>query len=172
MEFLIATPNHVKILSGKKYCNAGRSNGTISFLSGLTFKTTTDITTLIMPAPNYFIDGGHSFTTLLSTSFFSGEIPCVWKITCPDKVITIPANTPVAAIIPINLNNLNKSEVNLYDGNNYIGANFDGGEYGRTVDNINQRGEWAGFYRAATDHKGNKIGEHELKALRLSTNVK
>ena len=51
-----------------------------------------------------------------------------------------------------------------------VGAPFDGREYGETAERINQQGKWAGFYRNATDHLGNKIGEHELKVIRLKTN--
>ena len=167
-----SSPDHVKILSGEKYCNPNRSNATISFVTGLTLKTEDNITTLIMPAPNSFIDGAQSFTTLLSTSFFSGEIPCVWRITSPGKVITIKANTPVATIIPISLSGLNEFEIDLYDGSGYVGSSFDGRRYGMTVDKINASGNWAGFYRNATDHEGNKIGKHEAKTLRLKTNDK
>ena len=125
-----------------------------------------------MPPPNHFIDGAQSFTTLLSTSFFSGEVPCVCRITSPGKVITINAGTPVASLIPISLSGLNEFEVDLYDGSGYVGAPFDGRRYGMTVDKINASGNWAGFYRNATDHEGNKIGQHETKTLRLKTNDK
>lgn len=164
------SPDHVKIISGEKYCHTSRSNATISFRTGLTFKTDVSTTMLIMPVPNQFIDGVQTFTTLLTTSFFSGDIPVVWRLTSPGKLITIPAGTPVAAIMPITLSDLNNSEINLHDGRNYVGALFDGRAYGETVDNLNLQGKWAGFYRNATDHLGNKIGEHEVKTIRLKTN--
>lgn len=167
-----SSPHHVKIISGEKYCNSNRSNGTISFVTGFTFKTQEDTTTLIMPAPNFFIPGGQAFTTVLTTSFFSGEIPVVWKITEANRVIKIPANTPVATIIPISLSRLNEFELDIYDGSNYVGTKFDGRAYGMTIDKLNAEGKWSGFYRNATDHRGNKIGSHELKTLRLKTNVK
>jgi hypothetical protein len=165
-----SSPDHVKILTGEKYCHTNRANGTISFRTGLTFKTEKETTTLIMPVPNQFIDGAQAFTTLLTTSFFSGDVPVVWRITSPGKVITIPAGTPIAAIVPITIADLNNSEINLHDGRNYVGAPFDGREYGETAERINQQGKWAGFYRNATDHLGNKIGEHEVKVIRLKTN--
>lgn len=165
-----SSPEHVKILSGEKYCHTDRSNATISFRTGLTFKTEKNTTTLIMPVPNQFIDGAQAFTTLLTTSFFSAGIPIVWRVTSPGKVITIPAGTPVAAIVPITLSDLNNSEINIYNGDSYAGADFDGREYGETAEKINSQGKWAGFYRNATDHRGNKIGEHEVKVIRLKTN--
>lgn len=165
-------PIHVKIISGEKYVNTDRSNATISFITGLTFKTDKDTTMLVMPAPNFFIDGAQAFTTLLTTSFFSAEIPVVWRVTSPGKVITIKSGTPVATVIPVSLKQISGYEIDLYDGEGYVGSNYDGREYGRSVDKINQSGKWAGFYRNATDHKGKTIGEHELKALRLRVNEK
>jgi hypothetical protein len=125
-----------------------------------------------MPAPNFFIDGAQAFTTLLTTSFFSAEVPVVWRVTSPGKVITIKAGTPVATLIPISLKQINNYEIDLYDGQGYVGSTYDGREYGKVVDKINMSGKWAGFYRNATDHKGNVIGEHETKILRLKTNDK
>lgn len=165
-------PIHIKVLSGEKYVHTNRSNATISFITGLTFKTDKNTTILTMPAPNFFIDGAQAFTTLLTTSFFSGEVPVVWRVTSPGKVITIKAGTPVAVILPVSLKEINGYEVDLYDGKGYVGSAYDGREYGMTVDKINQSGKWAGFYRNATDHKGKVIGEHETKTLRLRVNDK
>lgn len=165
-------PHHIKILSGEKYCNTGRSNATVSFNTGLSARTNNSTSLLIMPAPNLFIPEAQPFTTLLSTSFFTGEIPCVWRITSPGKVITVKAGTPVSVIIPISLTDLNNSEVNIYSGEKFEKASYDGIEYAKAIENINMSGKWSGFYRSATDHLGNKIGEHEVKALRLNTNDK
>lgn len=161
--------NHVKILSGEKWCHPFRSNATISFKTGLTFKTEKNITTLVMPVPNQFIDGVQCFTSLISTSFFFGEMQVAWRITKPNVPITIQANTPVCSIIPISLSELNNSELILRKIETMPKLNFDGEEYAIQSQKISASGSWSHFYRNATDHNGNKIGEHELKTLRLKT---
>ena len=42
----------------------------------------------------------------------------------------------------------------------------------KAIEKINMLGKWSGFYRNATDHLGNKIGKHEVKAIRLKINSK
>jgi hypothetical protein len=106
-----STPEHVKILSGEKYAYPGRANGTISFNTGIMFKTDENLTLLSMPVPNLFIDGAVPFTTLISTSFFGGELPVAWMITKANEVITIKAGTPIIAVIPIDLLAINNSEI-------------------------------------------------------------
>jgi hypothetical protein len=122
-----------------------------------------------MPVPNQFIDGAQAFTTLISSSFWNGEISPVWKITRPDTVITIKANQPVCSIIPFSVSNLNESSVLIEDIENLPSAKYDEKEYTKEIQKLNEKGIWSNFYRNATDHKGNKIGEHEVKALRLKT---
>ena len=108
-----SSPDHVKVLSGEKYVSTRRANGTISFNSGFGFKTEDNLSLLCIPTPNLFIRGAQCFTTLISTSFFHGDFPIVWKITEPMLKIVIPANTPVANIIPISLTELQNSEINF-----------------------------------------------------------
>ena len=110
-----SSPDHVKILSGQKYAYSGRANGTISFNSGLVFKTDANLSLLSMPVPNLFIDGAVPFTTIMSSSFFAGPLPVAWMITKPNEVITIKAGTPVVAILPIDLSSLNNSEMVFQD---------------------------------------------------------
>lgn len=161
--------NHVKILSGEKWCHPFRSNATISFKTGLTFKTEQDVTTLVMPVPNQFIDGVQCFTSLISTSFFFGEMQVAWRITKANAPITIKANTPVCSIIPISLSKLNNSELILKKIETMPKLNFDGDEYAVESQKIASQGSWSHFYRNGTDHNDNKIGEHEVKTLRLRT---
>jgi hypothetical protein len=122
---------------------------------------------LAMPTPNWPIEGVWPFTTLISTSFFKGAFPIAWRITKPNEIITIPANTPVAAIMPISLANLNNS-VAVIKGYKDLPVDFFPKEdYGKIVSDINKSGKWTDFYRNAVDHKNNKIGSHEVKSLRL-----
>jgi hypothetical protein len=104
-----STDTHVKVLKGKDYVSTSRANATISFNTNLVIKTEENVSMLAMPTPNWPIDGVWPFTTLISTSFFKGTFPIAWRITKANEVITIPANTPVASIIPISLSSLNNS---------------------------------------------------------------
>ena len=97
-------------------------------------KTKNDVSLMTLPVPNQFISGIHTFTTLLSTSFFSGEIPCVIRVTEPGKIITIKANTPICVILPISLTDLNNSEVNIYDGSLFERSKYNGFEYAKAIE--------------------------------------
>lgn len=165
-----STPDHVKILSGDKYAYSGRANGTISFNTGLMFATDENVTLLSMPVPNLFIDGAVPFTTLVSTSFFPGELPCAWMITKPNEVITIKAGTPIIAIMPIDLAYLQNSEINFEPSSNMPRSKFDVDEYSNTIYNLNRSATWSNFYRDAVDHLKNSIGKHQVKAIRLKVN--
>lgn len=165
-----SSPHHVKVLSGEKYVSARRANGTISFNAGIGFKTEKDLSMLCIPTPNFFIRGAHCFTTLISTSFFHGDFPIVWKITEPLLKIVIPANTPVANIIPISLTNLQNSEINFEKIENMPSTKcpqqFSMSETQRILDS----GNWTNFYRNAVDACGNMLGEHEVKSIKLKVN--
>ena len=161
-------PSHVKILKGDKYAYAGRANGTVSFNTGIKFKTEKDVTLLTMPAPNFFIDGASCFTTLISTSFFRADLPVAWMVTSPNKEITIPAGHPICSIIPINLGDLNNSEMHIgYEPKEEEVSQKELYEYSMAVHEINKKFSWSDFYRDGVDHKGKALGDHEIKALKL-----
>lgn len=162
--------HHVKVISGNKYVYTERANGTISFKTGLSFVTEENVSILHMPAPNYFIDGITPFTTIMSTRFFRGELPSAAKITKANKEIIIKANTPFAAIMPISLSNLQNSTINLYNSNEIPGDFFTiPYGYSEAIYELNKIGKWSNFYREGTDHMGNKLGNHEVKSIRLNT---
>jgi hypothetical protein len=159
--------DHVTILSGEKWAYTTRANATISFNTGLMIKTQENVSLLAMPAPNFFIPGAQAFTTIMSTSFYKGELPCAWRITEPNKEITIKAGTPIISILPISLTELNNSEATIRDLSDLPNGFFPSSEYSEIVYEINKSGKWSNFYRDAVDHKGNSIGSHEAKALRF-----
>jgi hypothetical protein len=163
-------PSHVKILHGEKYAYSGRANGTISFKTGIKFETEDNLTMIHMPVPNYFRDGWTPFTTLISTSWYSGELPSAAMITRPNQEITIKAGTPVAAILPINLSDLQNSEINFLKLSEMKKSNVDMNEYSNAIYEENRLGKWTDYYRNATDHNGNKIGEHQVKTIKLKVN--
>lgn len=162
-----STDTHVKILSGQEYVYTGRANATISFKTGLIFRTEENLSMMSMPTPNWPIDGVWPFTTLISTSFFKGEFPIAWRITRPNVEITIPANTPVASVLPISLSELNNSKGTMRTLDKLPRNFFPNADYSRIVSDINKAGKWTNFYRDAVDHEGKSIGNHEIKAFRL-----
>jgi hypothetical protein len=161
----VSKDSGIKIFDGKDYCYLGRGGGVISFPTNLIFKTSEDTSLLIMPVPNQFIDGVQCFTSILSSSFYTGALNVVWKITSKNKKIHIPAGTPLASIIPISLSKIQdtsllimKSEPEIIHNEEYIDSMF---KYGKIN---NKHTDW---YKNATDHLGNKIGKHEVSTLKL-----
>jgi len=71
--------------------------------------------------------------------------------------------------MPISLRGLNESVITLnnnpYDINSYHKKLND---YGSVVLENNKIPKWSDFYRNATDQNGDKIGEHELKKIKLN----
>lgn len=165
-----SSSDHVKVLSGEKYVSTRRANGTISFNAGFGFKTNSNLSLLCIPTPNLFTRGAQCFTTLISTSFFNGDFPIVWKITEPMHKITIPANTPVANIIPISLTELQGSEINFKSLEDMAPSKCDDATTMKIINDTVASGRWTNFYRDAVDACGNTIGEHEVKSIRLKVN--
>lgn len=160
---------HVKVLSGHKYVYTERANSTISFKTGIVFRTNENVSLLQMPVPNLFVEGAHPFTVLMSTSFWSGELPCAWRITKPHSIITIPANQPVISVLPISLTELNNSEIVIKNEEEFHKEvkNINNEIYSKKVAEINAQGKWSNFYRDAVNSEGESIGSHEIKAIRL-----
>jgi hypothetical protein len=162
-----STPDHVKILAGEKYAYAERSNATVSFNTGITFKTDENHSLLTMPVPNNFVDGYEPFTTIMSSSFYNGDLSCAIRVTRPNVEITIKANTPIFSILPINLEALQDSEIEFLDSSQMPERTFDASEYNKAGAESNGVGKWTNFYRNATDHLGRSLGKHQVKAIRL-----
>lgn len=161
---------HVKILSGEKYVHDGRANRTISFFTGITFhcEENKSLSLLTMPVPNQFIRGAQCMTTIISPSALEGEIPIAWMITEPHLEITIPANTPVAAILPISLSSIQDHELIVksgkppYQNDSWFEKMRGRGEKSQE---LNQSGLWTHFYRDAINHLGETVGSHESKKI-------
>lgn len=164
------TPDHVKIIKGEQYASSKRCNATISFETGLTFRTDPETTMLTMPVPNQFIPGTQCFTTLISTSFYMPELPIAWKITEANKEITIPAGTPVAAVLPISLTAL-ESEYEMQIDPTPADHTYweELAKYGEVAESKNGVGDWSKMYREAVNYKGEPVGAHETKSIKLKT---
>lgn len=164
------TPDHIKILEGEEFVGTARGNATVSFYSGLFFRTDENTSTLTMPVPNQFIRGAHCYTSLISTSFYLPELPIAWRVTEPNIEIVIPAGTPIAAILPISLKNL-QDEYTLETIEGYPPQEYweEIKKYGDEIEIKNGVGDWSKMYRDALNYKGEKVGNHEVKGIKLQT---
>ena len=164
-----STADHIKILSGEKYVSTNRGQATVSFDTGLLFRTAENVSVLTMPVPNQFIPGATAFTTLMSTSFYRGNLPVAWMVTSPNTEITIPAGTPVVAVIPISIGELQKQELLVIDSppDSEFYRPMEG--YSEVAIEASKTGIWTHLYRNAVTVNGTPLGKHEAKAIKLKT---
>ena len=171
-----STSDHVTILEGEEYTHPGRGNRTISFYTGITFDSPDkdDLSLLTMPVPNQFIRGAQCMTTIISPSVLQGELPVAWMITEPNIEITIPAGTPIAAVMPISTASVQEYELDVARGNapymedeSWKTKMRDRGDVSME---LNMAGTWTHFYRDAVDHNGNPDGKHESKKIIMRVN--
>lgn len=158
---------HVKIIFGSQYIDVA-DNGTISFNTKFSLKTEDQVSIFITPVPNQFSDSWSVISATLSTSFYHDAIRFGVKILKPNELITIPANTPVASILPISFTELNDSVINIFDWSERDFSVYNE-NYAKAMEDSRYAPELAGFYRNAWNHKKEKIGEHEVKYLNLKT---
>lgn len=162
--------DHVKILKGEKYVYSGRGSATVSFNTGISFscEEKEDLSLLTMPVPNQFIRGTQCITTIVSPSALGGEMPLAWMITEPNVEITIPAGTPVCAILPISLTDIQSHPLTVTkkplpqatpEWLDMMRARGDKSQ------ELNMAGTWTHFYRDAVNHLGEPLGKHEAKKI-------
>jgi len=164
------TPDHVTILEGAEFVSNTRGNATLSFHSALKFTTDAETSMLTMPVPNLFTRGAQCYTTLISTSFYFHELPLAWRLTEPGQEILIPANTPIAAVLPVSLTLLETDyEMQLQDG--YATEDYwdEVRKYGDFAQIQNGVGDWSKMYRDALSYTGESVGAHETKSIKLKT---
>lgn len=162
----------IKFYSGEEFCYIDRGLGTIAFDTKTIFKTKEGVSTLIMSAPNYFIDGIQCLTSILSTSFFSGSTHIVHKIMKKNSIVEIKSNTPVATIIPISISQFENSELILHEflsAEEKIFTPHSTEEYSIALKKYGEDNKkTANWYKNAIDHKGNKIGKHEIEDFKFN----
>jgi hypothetical protein len=161
------TDQHVKIISPEN-AYAGRGQSSISLNTSLIFRTSPDISILTINPVNYFNEDFETMSNLISTSFYDNPLPLALKARVPNKEVTIKSGTPIATIIPISLTQLNNTTINIVayqdPDRKRQQANID---YGAAAQVVNSSGEWTDWYREAVDEKGNSLGSHEVKTLKL-----
>lgn len=163
------TSSHIEIISAPQGSYSGRGQSSISFSTGLVFRTDKDFSILTINPVNYFSEYFETMSNLISTSFYDNPLPLAIKARKANEEITIKAGTPLATIVPISLTNLNNSTINVFnyqDGDrSRTEANI---SYGEAAQVINQSGKWTDWYRDAVNEKGETLGSHEVKTLKLN----
>lgn len=156
----------IEVLSGKEYCYFDRGESIICFPTNLVFKTNKDLSILTMPVPNQIIEGVQCLSSVISSSFYTAGFQIIWKVLSKNKIITIKAGTPVAAIIPISLSTLNESSITIHD--EEIPNQKHDQEYMKKMKEYSIiKDRFTGWYKNGTDQYDNIIGEHEAKNIKL-----
>lgn len=163
-------PDSVAIISGHEFVNTYRGNATITFKTGYKFESEKNISLLTSPVPNQFIRGAQCITTIMSTSLAPGSLEIAWRMLEPNQVITIPAGTPVASIMPISLTDLQEHEM-IISNQKPISPkeHFEKEQRSKFVEAKNSVGDWSHLYRDGLDYLGNVVGKHEAKSIKLIT---
>jgi hypothetical protein len=163
--------NPPKGILGSKYIWEGRSNGAASLATGLVFKSDPDVSLMTMPIPNYFRKEFNVVSTVLSTSFFTGELSIALQIQEDyiNKEIVLPANTDIACIIPISISQFNESTINIANQRYPFDRIHDRKEYVDALHkHFRETGKRLRLYKNGKDEKNNKIGDHELSSLKMN----
>lgn len=163
------TQDHVEIISAPEGSYAGRGQSSISFNTGLIFRTDKDVSIFTINPVNYFNNDFETMSNLISTSFYDNPLPLAIKSKSPNKKVVIKSGTPLATIIPISLSELNNTSIQI---NEYIDENRErmnaNISYGEAAQVLNSSGKWTDWYRDAINEKGETKGSHETKVLKLS----
>lgn len=163
------TQDHIEIIKAPEGSYGGRGQSSVSMNTGLIFRTSDDVSIFTINPVNYFNNDFETMSNLMSTSFYDNPLPLAIKAKKAGEKIIIKANTPLATIIPISLSALNNSSIEIFDyqdpDNKRIDANI---AYGNAAQQLNSSGAWTDWYRDAVNEKGESVGSHEVKVLRLS----
>jgi hypothetical protein len=161
------TSEHVEIFSPSG-AYGGRGQSSISFNTSLIFKTDNDISILTINPVNYFNEYFETMSNIISTSFYDNPLPLAIKVKKANERVIIKAGTPLATIIPISLTNLNNTTIEMLEWKDEerlrTNANI---SYGEAAQKINSTGGWTDWYRDAINEKGESLGNHEVKVLKL-----
>jgi hypothetical protein len=163
------TGDHVKIISpSQEHAYTGRGQSSISFSTGLIFKTDKDVSMFTINPVNYYSEEFETMSSLITTSFYDNPIPLAIKAKLPNKEITIRSGTPLATIIPISLTSMNNTTIEIFNYEDMdLSRQANNSSYGAAAQKINSSGGWTDWYRDAVNENGESLGQHETKVLRL-----
>lgn len=166
------SPNHISITKGERVCSLGRANATLSFNTGIVFESDEEISLLILPPSNLFIDGVYPYTAIISPSVLKSDLPVAWRITSANKKIFIPAGTPIAQIVPIKAKHINETILEIYKKDeNKFGLKYHEkmNSYLQGILDLMKNGTpYSNFYRNAINEKGESLGSHEIKSFKMN----
>jgi transposase len=160
---------NIEIINGKNFTYTGRGQSTVSFNTGLTFKTDENISLLTINPVNYFNDDFETVSSVISTSWMDNDFPLAIRARSANKNIVIKAGTPLATIIPVSLTQIDNTSIEIFDYTDPDNKRQEANKsYGDSAQKMNQSGQWTDWYRDAVNEKGESLGKHETKVLRLS----
>jgi hypothetical protein len=161
--------DHVEIIKAPEGSSPGRGQGSLSLNTGLVFRTPEDVSLFTINPVNYFNGDFETMSNVISTSFYYNPLPFAIKAKKAGEKTIIKANTPLATIIPISLSKLNNSSIEIYD---WVDQDRkrerESMSYGLASQELNSAGIWTDWYRDAVNEKGESLGSHEVKVLKLS----
>jgi hypothetical protein len=164
------TDQHVTIFSPQG-SYAGRGQSSISLNTSLVFRTDPETSIWTINPVNYFSEDFETISNLVSTSFYPNPLPLAIRARKANQRVVIKAGTPIATIIPISLTNLNNTTIEVVeyrdDDRSKENANR---SYGEAAQEVNKSGQWTDWYRDAVNEKGESLGSHEVKVLKLGVN--
>jgi hypothetical protein len=162
------TSDHIEIIKAPEGSYGGRGQSSISFNTGLIFRTEQNVSIFAINPVNYFSNDFETMSNIVSTSFYDNPLPLAIKAKSPNKNVIIKAGTPLATIIPISLSGLNNTLIEVVDykdeDRKRLEANI---SYGDASQVINSAGKWTDWYRDAVNEKAETLGEHEVRVLKL-----
>lgn len=162
------TDKHVEIFNPQG-SYSGRGQSSISLNTGLVFKTDNYVSILTINPVNYFNEDFETISNLISTSFYDNPLPLAIKAKRANEKVVIKAGTPLATIIPISLTSLNNSSIRIKKYEDKDRSRYNSNmSYGEAAQKVNSSGKWTDWYRDAINEKGESLGSHEVKSLRLS----
>jgi hypothetical protein len=157
-----------KAIKGSDYIWSGRPEGTISFNTNLVFTSDKNTSILTIQPPNYFIDGASVISSIISSSFFTGSFPVVWKLDKSNKEYFIPAGDLIACIIPISVAQFQDSNINIFNEMYPARRVHNESEYIDAIhDYVDKTGKQPKLYKKGIDHEGEVLGHHEVDKINM-----
>lgn len=161
--------DNVIILEGQEFTYTGRGQSSVSINTGLVFRSEQNISLFTINPVNYYNPNFETMSSLISTSWLDTGFPLAIKAKIPNQEITIKSGTPLATIVPISLTAMDNTTINIFDYSDPDRKReLAHKTYGEAAQKINQAGKWTDWYRDAVNEKGDSLGSHETKVLRLS----
>ena len=153
------TATHVEIISAPGGAYSGRGQSSISFNTGLVFRTDEDVSLFTINPVNYFSNDFETMSNLISTSFYDNPLPLAIKAKSSNKKIMIKSGTPLATIIPISISNLNNTSIEIVDYEDTDRKRLEAKmSYGEAAQALNSSGKWTDWYRDAVNEKEESLG--------------